>query len=851
MTQTDRILGNIGAIITMIKTFPMGFFKGKGDSYNSSFEFIMDILRICGVSDRQIVDFIISKIYGFENSKGFTINGLYEEINRNDFTIQPNQFINTLENSIKTILMALFTSVYTCSALPILPNSVFDLNTSINGLMSSEIQNFTKRNGEYDYHLRIPIPSIDLLGMLSISPVTSTGRLYYMVEGYDKYYHKEIVTEKYFEEEIHYSVLAGEHYTEKINKFNNEYEIRLIYNETEQNKVYIYFGLYEETNNLCNSPIDIDIKISYIEPNVDSVHNETVTIKRGEQYTENIFISDVIQLKSTSIRDITFNKYHKGFEINENNGKSWIYFSESTGSTHYNASAGSKIPETLFGGSRINEQTTIDKIATENIEDGTVMIEKERKYLSYRLLEENETKPRGAVRYSYVPDSINVTSGSPEYIVCYNGPSPNLLYRSYDMNAFIWFCLNRGNFSKQIEENHLMWDSRRSASENSVSRNSSEDWNKWYSSKLEEGGEFSYNGHKKNEMLYPIIQVEKGEGNNIVVRIPSQRYFLPIKRKMILNEESTSDKTFFNASIYKFDWEYLKNIQILNPKLMLVRLIEHLLGLSMDVTSNTKIDYTKKKIEQVLSKAVKSMIMADDMEVEDCWKSFSNDDFNELLEEMEFARYTSSKYNGEVTKARNHNIQDYVNTLNDINSTSQTQGTTTKITKMVTDIMVAPGIEPSTEWSFDYNFDSNMLNRLIWAIVMPIVESLFTPQVMLLMMINFQLLGIVNVQDTAFGDLTGIMNFLMNKILGLVNSIVLFVKDEIVKLLYNLLKEEINPILIKYSLMLFLEKITDWLVVLTDAVRCIQFRDTLSEIDDVDYADIVKEKAIPSSGSEC
>ena len=276
MTQKDRVLGNIGAIITMLETFPMGFFNGKGKEYNSVFEFIMEILRLCGINDQEIMSYVIGKIYGFEGQQGFTINGLYEEIARNDFVIQPNAFIDALENSIKTILMALFTSIYTCSALPVLPNFVFDYDY-LEGLMAEDgIQQLTMRTGETDYHLRIPIPSIDLLGMMSISPTTSSGRLYYIVDGYDKYYHREIVTETYVDEEQKY-ILAGEHYMGKTDKFNHEYTINLKKASTTSDHVLIYYQF--STN---SSPIDIVINTIYIEPESDSVKTQTLTIKKGQ-----------------------------------------------------------------------------------------------------------------------------------------------------------------------------------------------------------------------------------------------------------------------------------------------------------------------------------------------------------------------------------------------------------------------------------------------------------------------------------------------------------------------------------------------------------------------------------------
>ena len=288
----------------------------------------------------------------------------------------------------------------------------------------------------------------------------------------------------------------------------------------------------------------------------------------------------------------------------------------------------------------------------------------------------------------------------------------------------------------------------------------------------------------------------------------------------------------------------------------MVRLIEHLIGLSLDAASNLKFNVTQKRIEAVLSKAVKSIITANDMEVEDCWKSFSNEDYNDLLEEMLLSRYTASKTNGESSRIRTYDINDYVNQLDQISQNVTSQGTTTMITKTVTNVMMTDGSEESTEYGFEYGFDSNMLSKLIWAVVMPIVESLFTPQVMLLMMINFQLLGVVNI-DNAFGnDFTKILNLLINKLLGLVKSIVLYIKDKIIALLLELFNKIITPILTNMALMLYLEMITDWLVILLNAVKCIPMlfgglNKPIGYIEDVDYADIVNDQNVPESASEC
>jgi len=875
MNQTDRVISNIGMIKTMVENFPMGIFDKDGKTYESAFDFVMDIIRCCGISDSQIIQYIISKIFGVEGKPGMTINGLYDYINRQDFTFEQNEFMSTLEFSIKSILMALFSSVYTCSAIPILPNKVFDLNTSIQGLMSSTVKNITIENNsnDYNYKLKIPMSTIDMIGMLSISPATRDGRLYYSVDGHDVYYKKTLITNTYKTPE-RIEVNPGDKYIDSGLKYCDVYQIKFIYEKSNLRSMVSY-AILDASNFHTTAPFDIEITTIYLPGGSDSICTKKLIIYKGRTYTEKInneneFVNDFIYVNSTGpnnsssvIYSIKINGFNKGFEYGTKNGeKIWIYLSNTgNGPTSWKSDGGSPIPNMIFGTDRSDELYEIEKIATEPTEV-TALVEHEERFLSYVTVDSKKEKTTEAVRYTYVPDRSVIDENSPDLIVCYEGISPTLLYRAYDMNAFIWYCINRGNKTNQIEENHLMWDSRISARKNGIERINGEDWNRWYSSKSQEGNSFKFQLDENSNAIYPIIQIEKYNNSTILVRIPSQRYFLPKKRDDIINGEYNQDESnnfkYFNASVYKYDWEYLKNIQILNPRLLLVRFVEHLLGFTIESASSFKFSITKKKIEAALGKAIYSIITANDMEVEDCWKSFSNEDFNDLLNEMVLSRYTASEYNGEVYKGRQHNLQDYFDKLDNINSDSETQGTVKNVTRLVNDIMMIPGTEPENKgWGFEYGFDSNMLERFIWAIVMPIVESIFTPQVMLLMMINFQLFGLVNIDDAFGQDFGKIINLLINKVLGLVKSIVLFVKDKIIEILLDFFTEVVLPLIKKYEIMTYLERITDWTIILLDALKCMQNivgivqTKPIGYIEDVEYADIVNEQIIPENSSEC
>ena len=147
---------------------------------------------------------------------------------------------------------------------------------------------------------------------------------------------------------------------------------------------------------------------------------------------------------------------------------------------------------------------------------------------------------------------------------------------------------------------------------------------------------------------------------------------------------------------------------------------------------------------------------------------------------------------------------------------------------------------------------------------MPIMESLFTPQLMLLMAINMGLTGMVKIDDFLNNDMSLIMNLIFNKILGLTKSIIKYVKDAIIELLLKLFMEKITPLLIKYTGALYKEKLEYWLELLKAALKCLpklpQFdfgnrykKNNEFSNDIVDYADIIYKEplSMPDSSLPC
>ena len=811
MASTGKVLGAIGALHTLIDNFPMSIldlFKG-GKTYTSAFEFIMDVLYACGVPNDEIIGFLLEEIYSITPDIENGLEGMKEDIASMDFSkVQQSPFLQHLEEGIKIILNGLFASVYGCSALPILPNKFMDIPNK------DSFKNVDTKLWEspfiYPANFEIPVKLIDPMGLLEITPTTLDGRVYYDIPGGDIYYKKQ----------------AKEN---TVSLFN--FRRNIFFNETPI-KIEIKENLLSF---LIDTPLveNINIICEYFDSN--NILKFNTLIKAGE-YNSNkkLNIENVLYIKS-----ITLNNSIKGTIIGDN---TWCFLE--------------KNDSKLFGENFVWGETKNELVlgaANDN----------DYEYVKLNDVPENS---KSAKRLNNVP--TDVKENDADLIVVYDGMNANELYKSNDMNAFIWYSLVKGSRATQIDINQTMWDSRLSAQKKGILRETNKEWNDWYNSKETSKDEFLFKGGKitKESNLYPILQLKKSDTNLYALNItfPSQRYFKPKTRESNLKGETVKNNFEFNSSIYAFNKDYIDNIQLFKPKLLLTSFVNYMLGFTISTIKSIDVSITKKIIESKLSSSIKKIIEADDMEIEDCYTSFSNEEFDEMLEEMLLSRYTSTIYGGETNKTKKHDVESYISLIDSFNMSTTREESISKITRLVTEVTSTAGSEGSISYGLDATIDANLLNKLIWAITMPIMESLFTPQLMLLMAINMGLTGMVKIDDFLNNDISLIMNLIFNKILGLTKSIIKYVKDAIIELLLKLFMEKITPLLIKYTGALYKEKLEYWLELLLSALKCLpklpqfdfgnKYKKTNSFSNDiVDYADIIYKEpsSIPDSSLPC
>lgn len=832
-----KVLGMIGAMNTLIENFPMSILDlAQGPTYTSIFEFLIDVLRECGISVYDVMSILIEKVFGV----GVNLNGVDIATSIANAEIdQQSEFLESVEYGVKAILMTLLSSIFSCSAIPLIPTKYMDkgkrgvcLTCDCDG-DTRAIEILEKYNKESpllgnNFVIKIPYGLLNMFGHLNVNPCSNEGKMLFSVEGGDKYYQKIKITNTI---DVPSIVEGGDngHNSRLYLEFGANHA-NFLANKELQAKDELQLRLSETVFD------DVKTIINYKDVNgVDST--KEITIKAGESVSEVFNLTAKIGDKEQDhITSITIDGDVDGLGSRMLGTTTCVYLDKTYSRdviNFWNKEGNGSINNIIWGEAHNFASDT---------ESESLQVE------TYTYAEVGGPRD-DAERVKVVPRGDDVNEDSPEFIVCYQGLNPNTLYKTYDMNAFLWYTYNRSLNTIQSEINKTMWDSRLYAQKFGDEREGPLAWNMWYLTKCGNEYEFPATDH-----LYPILQLYRRDDDNLGIKFPAQRYFKP-------NADPEEDDDIYyafrlNSSMYQFNWEYLQSIRIFNPKQILYGMFDALLNGAISALLSIRLDLTRKETDMMLSNAIKKYIEAEDGEVEDCYFNFSNEEFDNMLRDMLLSRYNAVYNGGEENRANQINVMDYVNQIDSINLSSTLAGDTAKITKLVTDVSVEGGTEGSIDYGLEFSMDYGWWKRLIWAMALPIIKSLFTPQVILLFLINFKIMGITSLDDLFGNNQSAIIKLITNKIFGLIRSIISFIKDKLVEILLLIFKEQILPLIAKYQLIKYKEKIEAWLELLYSAVLCLpRFKlgrsIPIGRIDDVNYADIVNDQTRPESSEGC
>ena len=439
------------------------------------------------------------------------------------------------------------------------------------------------------------------------------------------------------------------------------------------------------------------------------------------------------------------------------------------------------------------------------------------------------------------------------------------LYKTFDMNAFIWYVANRGdNFDEtsteysegdnvMYEYNKMAWDSRRmNARAQENARSEAADWQQWLTSRTSwqlnaDNSDFHFEKPEGTTVtdLYPILQFEPSESyghlEHLIVTFPAQTYLLKDKKFLGLP---------ITRTIYKFNADYLRSIKIFNWKTIIMNILYELNGISPIPDIQFNLSLSDEIIDARLSTLILDTITADDKEVDDSYYSFSNEDYSEALKRMEIRKYGAKPYQSASSTAIQNPSGTVLDVMNETSTAASLNEIKSTITRGVYSVAGDSGSTGVTKTTLSANLaiESNFVYELLFAIVKPFVRALLSPQIMLLFCINLHVMGLINLKDLGTKDMDVINDFIFRKLSGIIKKLIVQIKDYIVLYLLEIVKKKVKELIDEIVIIILLEQLNDYIRLLTQIMECIRkfgIGKTINGIDEVNYADIIPEAKGP------
>lgn len=288
-------------------------------------------------------------------------------------------------------------------------------------------------------------------------------------------------------------------------------------------------------------------------------------------------------------------------------------------------------------------------------------------------------------------------------------------------------------------------------------------------------------------------------------------------------------------TVYDFNYNFVMGMQLFEPSVVASQLIELVTNITMfgGVGANVSVNRSETLYQMRVAEIVKNIVESTAYEASDCFYSFSNQKYNEMLRKSELKRAKAYPFSTSSNQASMPSLDEAYSILQGFDSDSNLNETKTVLTRAFTQATanITDEILPEDR----YSIKLNIIQEMIKGLVMVIVNSLLTPKIVLLFEVNRQLME-------GHDEHLSIEDFI-ESISGLITDIVIEIRDMILNALLDWAKDILMEFISKMATILTLEQAQYYARLMSSLFKACSFkvshRKALeSQLDNVDYADI-------------
>ena len=307
------------------------------------------------------------------------------------------------------------------------------------------------------------------------------------------------------------------------------------------------------------------------------------------------------------------------------------------------------------------------------------------------------------------------------------------------------------------------------------------------------------------------------------------------------NYRSITQNYYYRRTLIEFNTDYVMSLKLFDPKVVTAQLLDSLMGL---LNIDLNLTYKQMLIKNEVKKMVQMIVETDDTVVSDCFFTFTNDDYNAMLEKAELNRAKLFSINGEQNTTTTIDPKEILRSLNELDDSAIQSGDTTVIEHALTEISgnitTMDAMEgDAINFGARMNFIENLMNNLAYVIT----SAVLSPKVYLLILINLEILG----KDTNF-NLEGFIGQFKQLIASLIRTI----RDQLIKYLVDELMKILGNIATEIAVKIGIEQAQYYYRLMKKIIDCFKRKGTTLDftIDSVEHADIITEEQTPKN-TEC
>lgn len=497
-----------------------------------------------------------------------------------------------------------------------------------------------------------------------------------------------------------------------------------------------------------------------------------------------------------------------------------------------------------------------EHVPDENFKDGGIEIAIDE-FDPFAVLKQCPTTKAGSVFYFDTdPNKIVAEDGT-----ITGGYTPNTVYSSMDFNAYLWYCINRGMFDANfVERKKLIWDNRCS-----------------YYKKWEKKG--CLNGNLEpgtDKVLFldencPYCQIKyikdiDGIKKEFIIckfeesgNIDSQSISVPIntnKIRVFINRERyyRTGQLNTNKTILQFDSDFIYSLKLFDTKTLIAQILNSVIGFAYTAVESLSLESIvfQKKVQEVIRKII-AEDDSDTIDINDCFYSFDNDEYDEMMAEA-MNNYNGYYYdNGTSREIDTDSIVNELNNLDKVGTINEQVTTITNVFKNVSESFDNPNED---EKDRDNAF-WRLINKFIDETVLQIVMNILSPKIMFLFVINEKVMNSKEKLDENDVEGSLIKRFFI-KFWNLIKKVAKEVKNLILNELYDFLLSQVRLLMANLVKVLNLESIMYYKLLLEDLYEnCttgFNFGGAkgMLQVEDVRGADIfAPEQTVPNENGGC